>query len=229
MQKVVTALAGYVVILRGKTFNVGDRIRMGGVRGDVIALSFIQTTIMEMGQPPDVQSDEPDMWVMGRQYTGRIVILTNDKIFEEPVYNYTREFPFIWEEMRLPIPYLADRVKAEQILMDVANRHTPQSGELSQEVVDEMQRRYFMSSMDVKPHVYYRLTDNWLEMTVRFLANSHSVRELKNEMSREILVAFDEAGLSIASSTSEIVGLPTLRVQLERRSERKQNLSRGPE
>lgn len=49
LQKVVTAVAGYFVILRGKNFNVGDRITMGGVRGDVIGLGFIQTTIMEMG------------------------------------------------------------------------------------------------------------------------------------------------------------------------------------
>ena len=40
LQKVVTALAGYFVILRGRTFNVGDRITMGGVRGDVIAFGF---------------------------------------------------------------------------------------------------------------------------------------------------------------------------------------------
>ena len=59
LQKVVTALAGYFVILRGKTFNVGDRIVMGGVRGDVIALGFIQTTIMEMGQPPPVAERRP--------------------------------------------------------------------------------------------------------------------------------------------------------------------------
>lgn len=55
LQKVVTSLAGYFVILRGKNFTVGDRITMGGVRGvrgDVVALGFIQTTIMEMGQPP---------------------------------------------------------------------------------------------------------------------------------------------------------------------------------
>jgi len=54
LQRVITAIAGYFVILRGKTFNVGDRIVMGGVRGDVIALSFMQTKIMEMGQPPPV-------------------------------------------------------------------------------------------------------------------------------------------------------------------------------
>lgn len=45
LQRVITALAGYVVILRSKVFNIGDRIRMGAVRGDVIALGFMQTTI----------------------------------------------------------------------------------------------------------------------------------------------------------------------------------------
>ncbi|HZQ42200.1 MAG TPA: mechanosensitive ion channel domain-containing protein [Acidobacteriaceae bacterium] len=52
LQKVITSFAGYFVILRGKTFNVGDRIKMGSVRGDVISLNFIQTVIMEMGEPP---------------------------------------------------------------------------------------------------------------------------------------------------------------------------------
>jgi len=93
LQKVITATAGYFVLLRGRTFNLGDRIVMGGVRGDVVALSFMQTTILEMGQPPPVQSDSPAMWVRSRQYTGRIVTVSNSKVFDEPVYNYTREFP----------------------------------------------------------------------------------------------------------------------------------------
>ena len=74
-------MAGYFIILRGKSFKVGDRIVMGGVRGDVIAVSFMQTTIMEMGQPPGEQADAPSLWVAGRQYTGRIVTITNDKVF----------------------------------------------------------------------------------------------------------------------------------------------------
>ena len=87
LQKVITSIAGYFVILRGSTFTVGDRISMGGVRGDVIHLGFIQTTIMEMGQPPSVQSADPAMWVKSRQFTGRIVTVSNAQIFDEPVYN----------------------------------------------------------------------------------------------------------------------------------------------
>ena len=71
LQQVVTSLAGYFVILRGSTFNVGDRISMGGVRGDVMRLGFIQTTIMEMGQPPSVQGADPAMWVKRRAASSR--------------------------------------------------------------------------------------------------------------------------------------------------------------
>jgi small-conductance mechanosensitive channel len=92
----VTSIAGYVVILRGNTFNVGDRITMGGVGGDVLALGFIQTTIMEMGQPPSMSENDPAVWVKSRQYTGHIVTITNDKVFTEPIHNFTRDFPYIW-------------------------------------------------------------------------------------------------------------------------------------
>ncbi len=87
LQRVVTAIAGYILILRGKTFNVGDRITFGGIRGDVIGLGFLQTVIMEMGQPPAVQNADPAMWVQGRQFSGRIVTVTNAKIFDDPVFN----------------------------------------------------------------------------------------------------------------------------------------------
>ena len=76
LQQVVTSIAGYFVILRGNTFTVGDRFSMGGVRGDVLRLGFIQTTIMEMGQPPSVQGADPAMWVKSRQFTGRIVTVS---------------------------------------------------------------------------------------------------------------------------------------------------------
>lgn len=213
LQRVITALAGYFVILRGKTFNVGDRITMGGVRGDVIALDLIQTTIMEMGQPPAVQTADPAMWVRARQYTGRVVTVTNDKVFTEPVYNYSRDFPYLWEEMALPIAFTADRRRAEQILLDVAARHTVRYHDLGEAAIAEMSRRYFMKPTDLGPKVFYRLTDNWLELTVRFITEESGIRDLKDAMSRDILDALDEAGIGIASATFEIVGLPPLRVE----------------
>lgn len=213
LQKVITAIAAYFVLLRGKTFNLGDRITMGGVRGDVIALGFIQTTIMEMGEPPAEQSEPPGMWVRARQYTGRIVTVTNDKIFDQPVYNYTRDFPFIWEEMQVPVSYKEDRRRAEEILLDVANRHTLKIAELGEDALRELERRYATRRSDLHPRVYWRLTDNWIEMSLRFVTQESGIRDLKDRMSREIIDRFDQAGIGIASGTYEIVGVPPIRIE----------------
>jgi small-conductance mechanosensitive channel len=209
----VTALAGYVVIVRGNTFTVGDRITMGGVRGDVIALTFTQTKIMEMGQPPPVQGAEPPMWVRSRQFTGRIVTVTNDKVFDEPVYNYTREFPFVWEEMMVPIRYRADRARAEAILLTAVHNHARALDRASDPVRRALEKRYFIDIDDTTPRVFYRLTDNWLELTVRFVVRDHGMREVKDLIAREILEQFDQAGIEVASATYDVVGIPPLRVE----------------
>ncbi|MEO8312437.1 MAG: mechanosensitive ion channel domain-containing protein [Caldimonas sp.] len=214
LQKVVTSLAGYFIILRGSTFTVGDRITMGGVRGDVVALGFFQTTIMEMGQPPSVQNADPAVWVQSRQFTGRIVTVANSKIFDEPVYNYTREFPFIWEEMRLPIAYRDDRDQAERILLEVAQRHAVDPARLDEAMVARLEHDFRVKREDFAPATYWRLTDNWLELTVRFIAHDHGVRRMKDAMSREVLQRLLDAGIGIASATFEITGLPEVKARL---------------
>jgi small-conductance mechanosensitive channel len=215
LQRVVTAVAAYFVILRGRTFTVGDRIAMAGVRGDVIALGFMQTRIMEMGQPPGEQADAPSVWVHSRQYSGRIVSVTNDKIFENPVYNYSLEFPFLWEEMSIPIPYKADRSRAEAVLLEVARRHTEDISAIAEADLKELERRYFIRRAELQPQVFYRLTDNWVQMSLRFLVRESGSRTIKDRMSRDILQGFEKAGIEIASGTYDIVGLPPVRVRLE--------------
>ncbi len=219
LQRVVTAIAGYFIILRNRLFNVGDRISIGGVRGDVMKLSFTGTTVMEMGQPPAVQGADPAMWVQARQYTGRIVTITNDKIFDTPLYNYTREFPYIWEEMHVTIKYGADRLRAEKILIDSARLHTLPLAQLSAPDLQELERRYLVKASDLEPRVYYRITDNWLEMTVRFIVKDSDIRIMKDAMSRTIIEGFEKEKIEIASTTIDITGLPPLHVRLRERND----------
>jgi len=218
--------------LRGNVFNVGDRIKMSSVHGDVIALGFLRTSIMEMGQPPGEQADAPSMWVEARQYTGRVVTVTNDKIFDEPIYNYSSEFPYIWEEMRLPIRYQDDRSRVEQSLLYVARLHTLKISELGEDDLHEMERRYAMRRSDLGPRVYWRMTDNWIELTVRFLARDSGIRDLKDAMTRDILNQLDEAKIGIASGTYAVVEFPAVKIQREpasTRGERRQDAANGGE
>lgn len=213
LQKVVTAFAGYLVILRGKTFTVGDRITMGGVRGDVISLGFLQTRIMEMGEPPSAQSDSNPIWVRARQYTGRVVSVTNDKVFDEPIYNYTIEFPFMWEELKVPISYKTDRKLAEHILLDCAHEVTESIVQDAGPGREALEKKYFMQVGALEPRVFYTITDNWVEMNVRFIVRVHGVRHVKDELARLILDRFDEAGIGVASGTYDIVGFPPIKLE----------------
>lgn len=220
LQKIITSIAGYFIILRGRLFNVGDRISMAGVRGDVISLNFTHTRVMEMGQPPAVQMADPAMWVEARQYTGRVVTITNDKVFETPLYNYTREFPYLWEEIQMPVKYSSNRIKAEEIMVKAAQQHTAEIQEAGKLVFSDLQRRYMVRYDRLEPKVFYRLTDNWLELTLRFIARTSGIRELKDQLSRDILEGFEKAGIEIASTTFDIVGLPKINIALTRDREK---------
>lgn len=213
-QRAVTAFAGYLVIMRGRTFTVGDRIKIGGVHGDVIALGFLQTRILEMGQPPDVNAqDEPGMWVRARQFTGRIVTVTNDKLFDEPVFNFTREFPFIWEEVHVPIPYRADRAAAERILLEAARAVTSEVRDDSDRARDRLQRVYGVNLEPHEPRVFCRITDNWIDLAVRFVVPEHGIRETKDAFTRRVLADFDQAGIEVASTTIEVSRVPGITLQ----------------
>jgi len=204
LQRVITAVAGYFVILRGKTFNVGDRILMGGVRGDVIGLSFMQTRIMEMGQSPREETDQKS-WVRSRQFTGRIVTVTNDKVFDEPVYNYTHEFAYIWDEMAVPVLYSSDYGAAEKIIAGAAATHALTCRKLGDEEMRRLEERFGIDVGEIDPRVFWRITEDWLELTVRFLGPDHGIRGIKDKMTRDIMSGFEKQGIAVGATRQQAV------------------------
>ena len=75
LQEVIGSVAGWITIVSGKPFTIGDRIETGGIRGDVVDISVLRTTLMEIGN-----------WLSGDHNTGRIVTL--------PTRSYSRN-PYI--------------------------------------------------------------------------------------------------------------------------------------
>lgn len=215
LQRVVTALAGYVIILRSRIFSVGDRITIGSVRGDVVALGFMQTTVMEMGQAPGERGDDPAMWIGGRQYSGRLVRVTNDKVFDSPVYNYTRDFPFVWEELTVPVRYQDDYRVVEGVMLDVITAHTRRIVDDARPFMQGMRKKYFLNEEPaIEPRAYIRMTDNWLELSVRYLSRDRGARDLHDAITREVLAGMQRANIGVASGTYAIVELPTVQAQL---------------
>jgi small-conductance mechanosensitive channel len=163
---------------------------------------------MELGDPTP---GTPNVWVQGRQYTGRIVTVTNDKVFEEPIFNSTRDFPYLFDEIHIPITYAADRHRAERIMLDAAEKVTSTLQREADPYRIRLNELYHLELESLAPRVFYRLTDNWLELTLRFIVSDRHSREAKDQISREIIAGFDEAGIGIASTTIDIVAFPPLR------------------
>ncbi|MDH5540763.1 MAG: mechanosensitive ion channel family protein, partial [Rhizobacter sp.] len=109
LQEVIASMAGWVAVSFGGFYRVGDRVQLGGIKGDVIDIGMLRTTIMQIGE-----------WVNGDQYNGRIVRVANSFVFKEPVFNYSGEFPFLWDEIMLPVKYGSDYRQARALLTRVA-------------------------------------------------------------------------------------------------------------
>ncbi|MCB1005650.1 MAG: mechanosensitive ion channel [Acidimicrobiales bacterium] len=197
MQEAIGAVAGWINIVSGRIFSVGDRIQMAGVRGDVIDITPLRTKVMEMGSARD-----DDTWVQGRQYTGRIVAISNKATFTEPVFNYSSAFEYIWEELTVPVPHDADVERAEAILLDEVRRASSDRG--AERAMREMTRRYPIARADVEARVFVRATDNWTELAARFVLPVRSARRVKDEVTRRVLDRFASAGIEIASETQDV-------------------------
>ena len=198
LQEAIGSVAGWFNIVSGGIYRVGDRIELGGVKGDVVDITPLRTKILEMGSS---LADEPS-WVGGRQYTGRIVTISNKTTFEEPVYNYSSFFEYVWEELRIPVPYRADWRRAEQIVLEEAQRVSATEG--AQDAIDAMMTRFPMPKQELDPRVYIQLTDNWVELAARFVIPVRRSRTVRDELSRAIRDRFDEAGIEVASSTMDV-------------------------
>ncbi|WP_421119731.1 mechanosensitive ion channel family protein [Aquihabitans daechungensis] len=197
MQEVIGAIAGWFNILSGRIFRVGDRIQMGGVRGDVIDITPLRTKVMEIGSPAEDES-----WVRGRQFTGRIVAISNKATFTEPVFNYSTAFDYLWEELVMPVSFRSDWSLATTIMEEEARRAS--STRDAEAAIRAMRQRYPVPHTEVEPRVFTVATDDYLELVARVMVPLRTARQVKDELTRRIASRFEDEGIEVASTTSDV-------------------------
>jgi len=205
LQEVIVSLAGWLAISFGNFFAVGDRVQLGGTKGDVIDVGLLRTTLMECGE-----------WIGGDNYSGRIVRIANSFVFKEPVYNYSGDFPFLWDEIQLPIRYGSDYDFVRSELLTAAEEIVGEYTQYAQIHWGKMVRRYRIEPARVEPMVTIRATDNWVEFTLRYVVDFKRRRSTKDALFTAILRRLDQAPgrVQFASATYEIVSASELNVNL---------------
>lgn len=207
LQEVIVSIAGWIALSFGQFYTIGDRVQLGGIKGDVIDISILRTTIMEIGE-----------WVKGDQYNGRIVRVANSFVFKEPVYNYSADFPFVWDEITIPVKYGSDHNLARKIITMVADETVGEYVEFAQKYWKTMTRKYAVENAIVQPMVFLIANDNWMEFTLRYVIENGKRRGTKDILYTRILdaIAKTDGKVSMASETFHLVEAPTLDIRLRK-------------
>ena len=139
-QEMIGSLAAGVNIWVSNIYRVGDRVRVGDVIGDVMDISLLRTTVMEVGE-----------WVKADQYTGRVVTVANRVVWVNPVYNFTQHWGYLWDEITLPITYESDWQRAAEIMLELGQTYTKELQAYAEAKLSKMIDRYPLNDTKVEP------------------------------------------------------------------------------
>jgi len=206
LQELILSIAGSFYIFFVKVYKPGDRIEINGIKGDVIDIDSIYTTMMEIGE-----------WVSSDNYSGRIVKLSNSFVFKGPIYNYSQDFPFVWDEFNLPIRYGSDIELAKSIVIGIASETLSEYVAQSMATWKEVVNKFYIEDAQVDPTLAITMTDNWIQFNLRYIVDYKKRRITKNILNEKIGKAILETNgkVILASATFEIVKIPSINIGKE--------------
>ena len=182
LQAPISSFIGWVYLVVKSPYKVGDRIAIGEASGDVIDVSYLDTTLWEFGGPTITTANHP---------SGRIIKFPNSKVLASAVFNYSWGlFPYIWNDVKFQIAYQSDLEFVAKVMSDTAAEEV---GELMKErigVYRELLSQTPVDELEVRerPSVIFRVSDNtWIEAIVRYLVEPRRAGAVKSHMIKKML------------------------------------------
>ncbi|HEY6065961.1 MAG TPA: mechanosensitive ion channel family protein [Thermoanaerobaculia bacterium] len=181
LQTPITSFIGWIYILVRKPYRVGDRIMIGNAKGDVIDVSYLDTTLWEFGGQY-LSSDHP---------SGRIIKFPNSEVLKTPVYNYSWPlFPYIWNEIKFQIAYDSDLEFVAKTMSDVAEEELGEKMMERVKVYRELLSETPVDALEVqeRPVILFRVSENtWLEAIVRYIVDPKKAGRTKTALIQKLL------------------------------------------
>lgn len=179
LQDVLKSVVGWFYLSTRAGVEIGSRIEVAGVTGDVIDIGVLKTTVAEVGN-----------LVFGEQSTGRIVTIPNYQMLSANVQMSGEINPFVWQEVRVTVPFDSDWRRAEAIMREVGEELHAEVAAAIEEGFRRLERRYAFKYGAVTPIVYVTLGSYGTQLTLRFLTHVRRRRGSEDLVSRRILEAF---------------------------------------
>lgn len=206
LREVIQSFIGWLALSFWGLYKPGERIQMGGIIGDVIDIGILTTTVMECGA-----------WVKADLYNGRLVRLSNSLVFKENILNYTSDFPFLWDEVVIPVRTVSDHKLARSIIEQAAASTLAEISTEAQEAWRNFVRHYRVEEARLEPMVTMSFDSNYIEFTLRYVVDYRVRRSTKDRLFTRILAGIEESKgkVQIGSATVELSDFPHLSLQIE--------------
>ncbi|WP_158855904.1 mechanosensitive ion channel family protein [Lunatibacter salilacus] len=195
LKDIFVNIAGWAFIYLRKPFDVGDRIQIGDVKGDVIDLRLFQFSLLEIGN-----------WVDADQSTGRVIHVPNGKVFTDAQANYSIGFNYIWNEQVIYITLKSDFKKAKAILLDVLNTHLKDELKLAEKEFLRAKHEHLIVYKQFTPMIFTDITERGIQLSMRYLCNPKKRRMMAHTIIESILERLGpEDNIRIAYPTSTVL------------------------
>lgn len=184
LQQPLFSLIGWLYIMIKRPYQVGDRIAIEEMRGDVVSIDFFVTEVWEI---------DGDL-VSSNQPSGRIVTVPNSTVLSSRVINfYGKGVQSVWNEVSIQVAYESDLGFASQLMVDAA---TELLGEEMAEHVADYRERLAETPVELdvaeEPTVNVVQQESWVELRLRYLVHPRRGTRVRNALYEEILEQFNQ-------------------------------------
>jgi len=175
LQAPITSFIAWVYLVFRRSYLVGDRIQIKGFRGDVVEISYLDTSIVER------RGD----YLGNDRKSGRIIRFPNSLILKEEITNYSGpQTPFIWNETPIQIAYTSDLQFVENCLLEAAQR----------DFKENYPQFTIHKDGQWEPAVYFRINPYaWMEAVVSYPVKPTDATSRRNRILKSVLPILNEA------------------------------------
>lgn len=182
LQKPLLNIVGWFLIHYRQVYRIGDRIEVANVRGYVTDVNLMFTDLQEFGN-----------WMHGDTFTGRIVTVPNSAVVEGATWNYTRDFPLVWDEVEVLVTYESDVEVAKRIMIDAAMEVV---GRTMFENYERYRRHLVLRDLDrtliTTPEIRMDFAESGVKVWVLYFCTPEQRRRVKAAIVEKIWRRFSE-------------------------------------
>ncbi len=201
MKDLFMSLLGWMVIVFGGSFHVGDRVKVtkGGHEyvGDIVDISFLRMTILE-----DVTLTTYEI----NRRAGRIIFIPNNYIFTELIANYTHgKIKTVWDGVDVTITFDSNYQKAKYQIKEIVKKFSKGYTEISRKQLNKLRSQYSLKNINVEPKIYTFVEPNGIRISCWYMTNSYATLTLRSNIFANIIDMINsEDDIKIAYPTQTI-------------------------